>query len=179
MWRIGTCSSRYPNGISFCPFVVGWQGIGKRGLKRILIGDRENLQEEFSLWAQALATNSSSIFLPQHDLLIHKHLLGILILGCVGEYFRTMHTLAPFFHAPISFNTTSTLIALHLKLDGYFLSFFKKYKSNQNCKLSSNSFKLAFQHMPHLSSNHPSRMVFEQLWDYFTITKCFPTNPRS
>jgi hypothetical protein len=31
MWQFGIFSSYYPNGVSFCPFVVRWQGIGKRG----------------------------------------------------------------------------------------------------------------------------------------------------
>jgi hypothetical protein len=29
MWQLGICSSYYPNGVSFCPFVVGQWGIGK------------------------------------------------------------------------------------------------------------------------------------------------------
>jgi hypothetical protein len=41
-------------------------------LKHFLIGNWENLQEEFSLQAQALATNSNSMHFPQHDPSTHK-----------------------------------------------------------------------------------------------------------
>jgi len=49
--------------------------------------------------------------------------------------------LAPFPHAPTSFDNTLVFAALHPKLDGYVL---KYYKLNQEFELSSNSFKLAF-----------------------------------
>jgi hypothetical protein len=75
--------------------------------------------------------------------------------------------LAPFSLAPTSSNTTSTLIALHLELDGYFSFFIENYKLYQDLKISSNSFELAFQHMPHLLASGPSRMVFEHLQDCF------------
>ncbi len=42
-------------------------------LKHFLIGDWENLQEKFFSRAQALAANSSLMFIPQHDPLFHKH----------------------------------------------------------------------------------------------------------
>jgi hypothetical protein len=80
--------------------------------------------------------------------------------------------LAPLSLAPTSFDTTSALTAFHPKSDGYFPLFFKDYKLDQDFKLSSDSFKLAFQHMPHLSSNGPFGMVFEHLWDNFIIPKC-------
>jgi len=82
------------------------------------------------LWAQALVASSSLIPLPQHDLLIHKHLFPSLIFGRAGEYSQAIHILAPFFPTPIFSNTTSPLTTLHLKLNGYFLLLFKDYKLN-------------------------------------------------
>ncbi len=75
--------------------------------------------------AQALLANSNSIPFPQHDPLIHKHLLYNLALGCVGEYFQVVRALAPFFPTPMFFNTTSILTTLHLESNGYFPLFFK------------------------------------------------------
>jgi hypothetical protein len=77
--------------------------------------------------------------------------------------------LAPFSFAPMSSNTTSTFITLHLELDGYFLFFLKNNKLNQNFELSSNFFKLTFQRMPHLSTNDPFGMIFEHLWNCFHL----------
>jgi hypothetical protein len=59
----------------------------------------------------------------------------------------------------MSSKTTLALTSLHLELDGCFLFFFEKYELH--FKLSSNSYKLAFQRMPHLSVSGPSGMVFE------------------
>ncbi len=67
---------------------------------------------------------------------------------------------------PTSSNTTSTFTALHPKSNGYFLFFLEDYEPDQNIKFSSNYFKMAFQHMFHLSASGPSWMVFEHLWDY-------------
>lgn len=66
-------------------------------VKRFVIGDWENLQEKFFLWAQALVASSSSMPFPQHDPLAHKHFVHNLVLGHVGEYFQVAHVLAPFF----------------------------------------------------------------------------------
>jgi hypothetical protein len=71
--------------------------------------------------------------------------------------------LAPFSFASTSSTTTSTLTALHLELDGYFLFFVENYQPNQDLKLSIDSFKLTFQHMLHLLISGPSGMVFEHL----------------
>jgi hypothetical protein len=87
--------------------------------------------------------------LLQHDPLAHKRLLYNLIFGHVGEYSRTTRTLAPFSPTPMSSDTTSTLTTLHSELNGYFLFFLEDYKPNQDLELSFNSFKLAFQRMPH------------------------------
>jgi hypothetical protein len=59
-------------------------------------------------------------------------------------------------------DTTSTFTALHPESNGYFLFFLEDYESNQNLKLSSDSFKVAFQFMPHLSASGPE-MVLEHL----------------
>jgi hypothetical protein len=75
--------------------------------------------------------------------------------------------LAPFFPTPTSFDTTLTLIALHPESNGYFLLLFGDYKPNKDLKLSSNSFKLTFQRMLHLSIGGLSRIVFEHLRDCF------------
>jgi hypothetical protein len=64
-------------------------------------------------------------------------------------------------------NTTSTLTTLHPKSNGYISFFLENYKPDQDLKLSFNSFKLAFQRMPHLSTSGPFKMVFEHLQDYF------------
>jgi hypothetical protein len=93
------------------------------------------------------------MLLPQHDPPAHKHLLCNLVLGHAGEYFRANRALAPFSHALTSFDTTPTLTTLHFKSNGYISHFFKDYELDQNLELSSNSFKLAFQRMPHLSTN--------------------------
>jgi hypothetical protein len=99
----------------------------------------------------------------QHDPPTHECLLHSLVLGCVGEYFRATHALAPFSPAPISSNTTLIFTALHLDLDGYFLFFLKDYEPDRDLKFSSDYFKLALQHMSHLLASGFSRMVFEHL----------------
>jgi len=71
--------------------------------------------------------------------------------------------LAPLSLAPTSSNTTFTLTALHPESNGYFPLFLEDYELNQNPKLSSDSFKLAFQHMLHLLANGFFGMVFENL----------------
>jgi hypothetical protein len=74
--------------------------------------------------------------------------------------------LAPFSPTPISSNTTSVPTALHPKSNGYFLLFLENYEPNQDLELSSNSFKLTFQHMLHLSTRDIFGMVFEHFRDY-------------
>jgi hypothetical protein len=113
------------------------------------------------LRTQVLMASSSLMPLPQHDPLTHKCLLCSLILGRTGEYFRTTCTLEPFSPIPTSFNTISILITLHPNLDGYFPFFLKDYKLDQDLELSFDSFKLSFQHMPHLLASGHSRMGFE------------------
>jgi hypothetical protein len=103
------------------------------------------------------------IVFPQHDPPTHKCLLHSLTLGRAWEYSQATHTLAPFSFAPTSSNTTSTFIALHTKCNGYFLLFLKDYKPDQDLELSFDSFKLAFQHMLHLSASGPFGMAFEHL----------------
>jgi hypothetical protein len=76
--------------------------------------------------------------------------------------------LAPFSPTPTSSNTAPSLIALHYESNGYFPLFFKDYEPNQDLELSSNSFKLAFQCMPHLSMSGPFGMVFQHLQIIFT-----------
>jgi len=114
--------------------------------------------------------------LPQHDPPAHKSLFYNLFFGCVGEYFRVNHALAPFSHTPTSFDTTPTFTAQHLELNGNFPLFFKDYKLDQNLELSSNSFKLTFQCMPHLSASGHFGMVFEHLW-IVSLKKCSKWNP--
>jgi hypothetical protein len=63
---------------------------------------------------------------PQHDLPVHKRLL----FGHVGEYFNVTCTLAPFPFAPMSFDTTLVLTALHLESNGYLSLFLKENKPN-------------------------------------------------
>jgi hypothetical protein len=53
----------------------------------------------------------------------------------------------------MSFDTTLILTTLHLETYGYFLFFLKDYELDQNFELSFDSFKLAFQRMPHLLTN--------------------------
>jgi hypothetical protein len=105
--------------------------------------------------------SSSLMPLPQYDPPTHKCLLCSLVFGRIGEYFKATHTLAPFSPAPTSFNTILVLIALHPNLDGYFPFFLKNYKLDQDLELSFDSFKLAFQHMPHLLARGHSGMGFE------------------
>ncbi len=83
------------------------------------------------------------------------------------EHFRTTHALAPFSPTPTSFDTTSVITALHPDLNGCFLLIFKDYEPDQDFELSSDSFKLEFQHMPHLLANGHFRMVFEHHQNYF------------
>jgi len=94
-------------------------------------------------------------------------LLYSLALGCAEEYFQATSILAPFFLTPMFFDTTSILTVVHLESNGYFLFFLKDYEPNQIFKLSSDSFKLAFQHKPHLLISGSSGMVFEYLQDCF------------
>jgi len=121
----------------------------------------ENLQKEFSLQAQALVTSSNSVPFPQQDPPTHKQNFCSLFFGCAREYSRATHALAPFSLTPTYFNTTLSLIALHLNSNGYFPFFLKDYKLDQDLELSSNFFKLTFQCMPHLLVNGPFMMVFE------------------
>jgi hypothetical protein len=100
---------------------------------------------------------------PQHYPPTHKCLFRNLVLGRAWEYSKTTHALAPFSPTPTSFDTTLTLTALHFNLDGNFSFFLKDYEPNQDLELSSNSFKLTFQRMPHLLASGRSRMVFEHL----------------
>ncbi len=137
-------------------------------LKHFLTNVWENLQKEFSLQAQALVASLSLMPLPQHDPLVHKHFHHNLILGCAREYFETTHGLAPFSPISTSSNTTSTFIALHLKWNGYFSFFLKDYKWNQYFKKNSKSFKLAFQHMPHMSISSLSKIFLNIFKIIFT-----------
>jgi hypothetical protein len=68
--------------------------------------------------------------------------------------------LAPFSPTPMPFETTSTFTTLHLDLDGFFIIFFKNYEPNGNLELFSDSFKLTFQCMSHLSTSGHFWMVF-------------------
>jgi hypothetical protein len=87
--------------------------------------------------------------------------------GRAREYFRATHALAPFSPARTSFNTTLALTTLHPESNGYFPLFLKDYEPNQDFKLSSDSFKLVFQRMPHLSTSGSSEMVFEHFRNCF------------
>jgi len=86
----------------------------------------------------------SSIPLPQHGPLTHKHLFYSLTLGCAREYSWVDYVLAPFFFAPTSFDTISIFTALHLEANGYFPLFLEYYELDQNLELSFDSFKLMF-----------------------------------
>ncbi len=119
--------------------------------------------------AQALLANSSSILFPQHDHLTHKHLLCTLTLSHAEEYSQATCVLAPFSLALTSFDTTSTLTALHPKANGYFPFFLENYKLDQEFKFSSNALKLAFQRMSNLIASGLFGMVFECFWDYFHL----------
>ncbi len=110
--------------------------------------------------AQALATSSNLMPLPQHDPPTHKHFFCSIIIGRAREYFKATYALAPFSLTPTSSNTTLILTTLHPDLDGYFLFFLKDYEPHQYLELSSDSFKLTFQPMAHLSINGPFGMVF-------------------
>jgi hypothetical protein len=110
-----------------------------------------------------LLTNSSSILFPQHDLPTHKHLSRNLAFNRAGEYFRAARALAPFSPALMSSHTTLAFTTLHPKLNGYFPIFFKNYELDQDIELSSNSFKLAFQCMPHLLTSGRFGTIFEHL----------------
>jgi hypothetical protein len=97
---------------------------------------------------------------PQHDLPTHKCLYHSLVSGHAREYSQAVWTLAPFFPAPTSSNTTLALTTLNPDSNGFFWLFLKDYELYQDFKLSSNSFKLAFQCMPHLFANGHFGMVF-------------------
>jgi hypothetical protein len=85
--------------------------------------------------------------------------------------------LAPFSPTPTSSNTISVLTALHFNSHGYFSFFLEDYEPDQDFKLSFDSFKLAFQRMPHLLVSGFFGMVFEHIRDYFHLevsTSGFP-----
>jgi hypothetical protein len=86
------------------------------------------------MWAQALATNSNLIPLPQHDPLTHECLFCSLTFGRVREYFWAVHILAPFSPTPTSYDTTLTLTTLHPEPNDYFLFFLKYYKLDKDFK---------------------------------------------
>jgi len=89
--------------------------------------------------------------------------LHSLVFEHVIEYSHATHIFALFFHAHESSNTTSTFTALHFESDDFFLVFVKNYEQNQDFELSFDFIKLAFQHMPHLSTSGHFGMVFEHL----------------
>jgi hypothetical protein len=64
--------------------------------------------------------------------------------------------MAPFSFTPTSFDITLIFNALYIELNGFFLLFLEDYEPNHDFKFLSNIFKLAFQHMPHLSTSGPS-----------------------
>jgi hypothetical protein len=105
----------------------------------------------------------------QHDPPAHKRFLCSLVIGCVREYSRATRTLAPFSLAPTPSDITLAFTALHPKSNRYFPFFLEEYEPNQNFKFSFNSFKLAFQHMPHLLASGHYGMVFEHLQDFFNL----------
>jgi len=107
------------------------------------------------------------MLLPQHNHLAHERLLHSLVFGWVGEYFQIVHTLAPLFLGPMFFDTILVLSTLHLQSNGFHLLFLKDYELDHDLKLSSDFFKLAFQHMSHLSASDLSRMNFEHLQNHF------------
>jgi hypothetical protein len=108
------------------------------------MNDLKDLHEGFFLWTQALATSPSLICFPQYDPSIHKSVFRSLIFGHARENFQAIHVLAPFSLTHASFNTTSTLIALHLKSNGYISLFLEDYNLNQDLEFSSNSFSWHF-----------------------------------
>jgi hypothetical protein len=57
----------------------------------------------------------------------------------------------------MSFDTISTLIALHSKSNGYFSLFLENYKLNQDLELFSNSLKLPF----------PTHVAFIGKWSFW------------
>jgi hypothetical protein len=75
--------------------------------------------------------------------------------------------LAPFSDAFLSSNTTSTLTTLHFESNDFFLFFLENYEPNQAFELSFDFFKLAFQHMSHLSTSDHFGMVFVDLQNCF------------
>jgi hypothetical protein len=60
----------------------------------------------------------------------------------------------------MSFDITLIFNALYIELNGFFLLFLEDYEPNHDFKFLSNIFKLAFQHMPHLSTRGPSWIFF-------------------
>jgi len=112
-----------------------------------------------------LVASSSSVPLPQHDPLAHKCLNfhSSVSWMCRG-IFSNIHILAPFSPTPTSSNTTLALTTLHLKSNGCFPLFLEDYKPYQRLKLSFDSIKLIFQHMPQLSTSGPFGMIFKHLW---------------
>ncbi len=78
------------------------------------------------------------------------------------EYSQVAHAVTPFFPTPTLVFTT-----LHPKSNGCFSFFLEDYKLHQDLKPSSNSFKLAFQCMPHLLWSGPFGMIFEHFWNCF------------
>jgi len=79
-----------------------------------------------------------------------------LAFGHAGEYFWVTHALAPFSLAPMSFDTTPALTALHLESYNYFPLFFEDYKPDQNFELSFDSFKLV-----------PTHVAFINMWSFW------------
>ncbi len=104
--------------LSFCGGTTRHREIQIR-LKCFLINDWENL------WAQVLAISLSSIPFPQHDLPTHKNMFHNFSLWPCRGIFLSSCVLAPFSLAPMSFDTTLALTALHLESNGYNLFFFE------------------------------------------------------
>jgi hypothetical protein len=66
------------------------------------------------------------------------------------QEFQTTSVLAPLCPTPTSFDTTLTLTILHLELNNFLFLFLEDYELDQDLKLSSYSFKLAFQFSTHV-----------------------------
>jgi hypothetical protein len=124
----------------------------------------------------------------QHDPPTHNCLFCSLVLGRVGEYFRIACALAPFLFTPTSFDTTSILMTLHPQM--VFLVFLEDFEPYRDFELSFDSFKLAFQCMPNLSTSGLFRIIFGTLlkllsprrfyeWIPTIISIFFSYHPRS
>ncbi len=167
MWQPNICYSCYSNGVLFCPLMVRQHDIGECRF------DSKIFQQDFKKTCKKISFCMPKLWWQvQAQCLFSNMILQFINIFFFSSWmcrriFQATHALAPLSLAPTSFDTTSTLTILHFELHCHFSLFLEDYELDQDLELFSDSFKLTFQPMSHLSTSGPFGMIFEHLRDCF------------